>query len=83
MTCVLVEPERLVVKFELFGREKFREYVLDEESKAKLVERFRQNNRPVHAVAVTTRDDDAKFGTFLSREQKDWIVERINRHLGR
>ncbi|MBN1590517.1 MAG: hypothetical protein JW888_13460 [Pirellulales bacterium] len=78
---VLVEANRLVKRFELFGREKMREYTLDENSKASLVESFRLNNQPVHAVSVTTTGRPAKFGTFFSREEKDWLVRRINRHL--
>ena len=80
---LLVEPDRLVNKFELFGREKYKEFVLDVNSRASLVESFRSNNRPVYAVSVSGRDRPAKFGTFLPRKEKDWIVERINRHLGK
>jgi DNA-directed RNA polymerase subunit RPC12/RpoP len=80
---ILVEPERLVLKTELFGREKFREYVLDPQSRAALAESYRQNEQPVYKVAVTTAGKTASFGTFLSDEEKNWLVERINRHLGR
>ena len=37
---------------------------------------------PVYHVHVTTTGRPAKFGTFLSREEKEWIVAQINRHLG-
>ncbi|MBN2473554.1 MAG: hypothetical protein JXB62_03020 [Pirellulales bacterium] len=80
-TYVLVESDRLVTKFELFGREKYREYGLAPDSRARLVESYRSNNRPVFAVAVSTTAKQAKFGTFLSRKEKDWIIKRINRHL--
>ena len=40
-----------------------------------------RNYDPVYHVAVSTSGREAKFGTFLSREEKNWIVERINKHL--
>ena len=78
---VLVERDRLVVRFVLGKREKIKEYVLNENSRADLVESYKQNERPVYAVAVSTAARAAKFGTFLAQEEKVWIVERINRHL--
>jgi hypothetical protein len=87
-TYVLIEPGRLIRKSELFGREKMREYCLDEYSRASLVADFHKGGDdhslgdPVYHVHVTTTDRPAKFGTFLSREEKEWIVARINRHLG-
>jgi DNA-directed RNA polymerase subunit RPC12/RpoP len=82
-TYVLVERDRLVVRFVLGKREKIKEYVLNENSQADLVESYKQNERPVYAVAVTTSARPAKFGTFLAMEEKQWIVERINRHLAK
>jgi hypothetical protein len=32
-------------------------------------------------VAVDTVAGAVRFGTFLSGEEKQWIVNRINRHL--
>jgi hypothetical protein len=82
-TYVLVERDRLVVRFVLGRREKIKEYVLNENSRADLVESYKQNERPVYAVSVSTAARPAKFGTFLAQEEKAWIVERINRHLGK
>ncbi len=80
---LLVDPDRFVVKFELFGREKYKEFTLDANSRASLVETYRSNNRPVYAVSVSGRGRPAKFGTFFPRAEKDWIIKRINRHLGK
>ena len=82
-TYVLVERDRLVVRFVLGKREKIKEYVLNENSRADLVVSYKQNERPVYAVSVSTAARPAKFGTFLAWEEKAWIAERINRHLGR
>jgi hypothetical protein len=81
-TYVLVERDRLVLKFVLLGREKYREYPLNQDSRASLQESYRENDRPVYRVAVSTAGGDAKFGTFLESQEKQWIVDRINRHLG-
>jgi hypothetical protein len=80
-TYILVERDRLVVRFVLLGREKIKEYVLTPDSRASLVESYQQNDRPVYAVSVQTAGKNAKFGTFLKQEEKQWIVDRINRHL--
>jgi hypothetical protein len=82
-TYVLLEPDRVVVRKELFSREKFKESSLREGSRAKLEMVYEEDGRPVYCVAVTTAAKPARFGTFLAPEEKDWLVERINRHLGR
>ena len=82
-TYVLVEPDRVVVRYVLFGRERFREYPLDRTSHAKLVESYKENEQPIYAIAITTTSGAlASFGTFLSDDEKQWLVARINRHLG-
>lgn len=80
---ILLEPDRVVIRRVLFGRERLQEYPLDHTCRAKLVESYRQNDRPVHKVAIRTATGKwASFGTFLSEEEKRWLVARINRHLG-
>lgn len=81
-TYVLVEPDRLVIRRVLFGRERLQEYPLDAHSRARLVESYQQNNQPVYKVAIRTASGkSASFGTFLSDEEKRWLVARINHHL--
>ncbi|MCS7305798.1 MAG: zinc-ribbon domain-containing protein [Thermoguttaceae bacterium] len=82
-TYVLVEPDRVVIRRVLFGRERLQEYPLGPSSRAELVESYRQNNQPVYKVSISTPSGKAaSFGTFLSDEEKHWLVARINRHLG-
>ena len=111
-THVLIEPGRLVTRFELFGRQKTQEYVLGKDDRASLVADYRLGGSktsggiPVYHVHVTTNFPPAtfwdnsffsgdlsravanaigrpvKFGISLSLEEKQWIVARINRHLG-
>jgi hypothetical protein len=38
---------------------------------------------PVYHVHVTTTGQPAKFGSYLSDDEKKWLVGRINRHLCR
>jgi hypothetical protein len=82
-TYVLVEADRAVRKSELFGREKFREHLLDIDSRASLVESYRENERPVYAIEISASGGNLRFGTFLTVDEKDWLVERINHHLAR
>lgn len=102
-THVLIEPGRLVIQFELFGRQRTQEYSLHENSCASLaadfwleggggdrpmvsrgesIRRYGIHGRPVYHVHVTTTGRPAKFGSYLSQEEKSWVVARINRHLG-
>jgi len=80
-TYVLVQRDRLVIKFELLGREKYREYLLNRDSLARLETAYEENDRPVYCIAIATSGRTAKFGTFLSQPGKEWLVERINKHL--
>lgn len=80
-TSVLLEADRLVWELELFRRRKLREYALTGAGRAELVEAYRQNDQPVYKVSVSTAAGPAGFGTFLAPEEKQWLVDRINRHL--
>jgi len=80
-TSVLIEPDRLVWQLELFGRQKFKEYMLTPESRASLEVAYTQNNVPVYKVAITTAGRPTSFGTFLDRAEKRWLKDRINRFL--
>ena len=78
---LLIEPDRLVKRFVLAGRERLREYALTHASRASLAVSYTENDRPVHCVAIAAADKAVTFGTFLTDEEKRWLVERINRHL--
>jgi hypothetical protein len=77
-TYLLLERERIVVQRVLFGRKTTAETLLGADSKAGLVEAYRSNNVPVHTVTINGIGGTAKFGTPLSRPEKDWFVETIN-----
>lgn len=82
-TYVLVESGRLVIRRELLGRTRSREFALDAASRAELVTAYRGKLgiRNIEAVAMTGLGRRSRFGVFLSRAEKLWLVERINRHL--
>lgn len=92
-TYILVEPGRLVRRFDMFGWQRSREYPLDGDSCASLVADFRlgysdstgtgTGGDAVYHVHVITTCGPAKFGSYLSDDEKKWIAARINRHLGR
>ncbi|HUT13758.1 MAG TPA: hypothetical protein VMY42_24935 [Thermoguttaceae bacterium] len=81
-TAVLMAPECLILRFELFGVWWRREHRLTGFSKAKLVVAHTRNEEPVYAVSIATADEHPRFGAFLTQPEKEWLVRRINRYLG-
>lgn len=81
-TLLLLDRERIVVQRMLFGRKRMAETVLDATSRAELVESYQQNGHPVYRIEVSGNGAAAKFGTGLSDDEKNWIVDRINEFLG-
>ena len=77
-----VESERLSIQRSLFGRKQLTVAELSQESYAELVTSYEQNDVPVYCVCIHTAEGNEKFGTALSRPEKEWIVETINRALG-
>jgi|GEM_PF-1010412 len=77
-TYILLERHRLVVQKVLFNRKRIDETTLMPDSRAELVEAYKQNDVPVYRIEVKGQDRPAKFGTALADEEKNWIVDRIN-----
>ena len=82
-TLVSVEPDRLLLRIELLGLSRQKQYRLTCYSKAKLVAAFALNRDIVDCVSIAA-DASAypRFGAFLAPEEKAWIVARVNHHLG-
>ncbi|TWU13591.1 Double zinc ribbon [Symmachiella macrocystis] len=78
---VMLEPKRVVIQRVLFGRKRVAETELKKTSRAELIESYQQNNRPVYRIEIVGEDRSAKFGTSLKREEKNWLVDRINEFL--
>ncbi|MBI1313997.1 hypothetical protein GC176_22100 [bacterium] len=79
---VAVEPGRLTIQRTLFSRKKLKRRELADDARAELAVAYTSNDVPVYNVSVGTTDGDEKFGTALSRDEKQWIVDTINRFLG-
>jgi hypothetical protein len=77
-TYVLVEPERVVLQSEAFGRKSMLETGLASGSAVGLVVSYSINDKPVHTVAVPGNQRTLTFGTQLSEQEKEWLVETIN-----
>ena len=75
---VMLEPKRMVIQRVLFGRKRIDDTLLNEYSRAELVESYRENEKPVYRIEVVGDNRTAKFGTALSRQEKNWLVDRIN-----
>lgn len=78
---VMLDPGRIVIQRVLFGRKRVDETALKESSRAELIESYRQNNSPVYRIEIAGENRTAKFGTSLEREEKNWLVDRINEFL--
>lgn len=79
---LLLEPGRAVMQRTLFRYQSMKELPLLPGARAELVESYRQNNRPVYAVAIVSGGDSLKFGTSLGDAEKDALVKIINQHVG-
>lgn len=77
-----VEREQFAIQKMLFGRKKLLKIPLDNQSRAGLVESYRENERPVYAVQIEGIGATEKFGTGLSYEEKHWLTSTINQFLG-
>lgn len=82
-TFLRVERDRIVVQKVLFNRKRIDETYLTPDSRAALVESYKQNDDPVYRIEVPCTNRTAKFGTALGDKEKDWLVDRINDFLGR
>lgn len=78
---VMIEPDRVVIQRTLFGYKRIAETTLDDSSRAELIESYSENDNPVYRIEITGIDRTAKFGTALSPEEKDWLVDQINEFL--
>lgn len=81
-TLMLLEPGRIVTQKVLLGRRQLKEVELGSQHRAELVEAYRQNNVPVYSVKVEGSSSAVTFGAALANDEKDWLVETINRFLG-
>ena len=81
-TLVHVDGRELAVKRELFGYGRLRRFALSPKASAKLAVAYEQNEVPVYVCAVSTKSKEVKFGSFLSDEEKSWLVAVINDVLG-
>ncbi len=77
-----VEPGRLTIQRTLLGRKKLKRCDLTKDSQAELVVSYTSNDDPVYTVRINTADGDEKFATALSRDEKQWIADTVNRFLG-
>lgn len=82
-TDVLLQPDRLVVRRDLFGWKSIHETSLAGTTKADLVVAYEENYQPVFAVRVQGRERKIQFGAALETADKNWLVDEINSFLHR
>jgi len=81
-TLVHVGSGQLAMKRELFGLGRLHRYYLEPGATAGLAVAYEQNDKPVYACSVSTSTKTVKFGSFLTKDEKAWLVEVINDTLG-
>jgi hypothetical protein len=81
---ILVEPTQIAVKLTMFGRSKLRTYVVGPGTVAILVKSWlqdRDRKQKDFNVAIICEGKKIVFGDLLSLDEKQWIVDEINRIL--
>ena len=81
-TLLAVDPQQVVLKTILFGRSRQQELSLANGAECGLRVAYSVNDVPVYAVQVRHEEDAVRFGTNLSQEDKEWLVDEIKHRLG-
>lgn len=82
-TNLLVTRGDLAIQKILWFHKSLQQTDLDEQSAARLVESYIENDKTVFKVEVPGIQHTAVLGTALSREDKDWLVATLNAFLER
>ena len=80
MLCL--EPDRLSIQRVFFGWTKMTWMQLNDNSRAVLRESYSENDVPVYRLEIAGSSETEKFGTALSRQEKQWIAVTFNEFLG-
>jgi hypothetical protein len=76
---VVVDLHEVVMVRSLFKRSKRRALERKSMRSVEKKEFYRQNYQPVHGIELKGADGKLRFGTTLTEEEKDWLVEDIRR----
>jgi hypothetical protein len=79
MLCL--EPERMTIQRKFLGQKKMSTIQLTENSRADLAVSYSENDVPVYRLEIDGQARTEKFGTALTRNEKEWIKRTINRFL--
>ena len=82
-TNVLLTQNELAVQRILWFHKQIDQTAIDENTDARLIESYSQNDKAAYRIEVDGVEQTAIFGTALSRDDKTWLVESINGFLGR
>jgi len=79
-----IQGNELLIRKELFGLASGHEYRLPSFAKARTSPEFGLEQVCVHAIVIVVDTGRSpRFGALLLPEEKEWIVDRINVHLGK
>jgi hypothetical protein len=88
-TTLVMDRERGILRRALFGFKHDKKFALSEVTAVRVVEAYKQNSRPVYAVAILRDGADSPsdwktykrqiaFGTDLSEEERAWLAGEIH-----
>ena len=80
MLCL--EPDRLSIQRSFLGRKKLSTIELNENSCADMELSYTENDVPVYRIRIDGVSRKETFGTALTRNEKQWVSQTINRFLG-
>jgi len=78
---LLLDRDRVAIQSQWFRWKSFQEALLGPGSQARLVESYRVNDEPVHAVRIAGEGRTISVATQLSGPEKQWLVDVVNRRL--
>ena len=81
-TLLSVDRERVVLQTTLFGKTRQTELQVASTTECSLVESYSVNDVPGHQVQVSSQGQTLEFGTSLSPEEKDWLLDEIEHTIG-
>ena len=76
-TLLSVDAERVVLQTTVFGKSRQDELLVGSDTECSLSEAYSVNDVPVYRIQVSSPDKNLGFGTNLSPDDKDWLVDQI------
>lgn len=80
-TSIILDPFECTVRNSVFGIGYNKSVYTPDIVRVDWVESYRQNNRPVYAIALCTESRKLKFASLLNEDSKKWLLEFVKKTL--